>query len=584
MNNKIIALIAIIPLLLLAVGGTSFANTSTNTQSTGYYSYGLNTTTSTITDLSYKGDNGSLLLATELTVNSSGRFDLPQMTGMNFIKMENGTILNSSHNSVFLVMANHFDSAINLSLTATPVPVRVDFSSQMGVMMGGMGFTSSTYGSMQSTAYSIVVNNTTFFIISNAQMKGTSSRVTFQSTGYTLVGIISFNNFVKTVNHYRYVNNDRFAYNATTGFVSGKYSNFTFSDGMFSNLTYRMESSVLFSSLYANGSGSLLTGSSILPSIPPNVPMTLGSLFVYANNTFIIGIHDNKVLQTGMILENGTVHIVLGHNITAKLVKTPGANVSISAQEAASVAGNSENVDMGMNGNIQAGPYALLITGNGITAYLFIQNANANISGSHVNITSSTIARLSLVAPPGLQGRISGAMSAVEKALSSGKIAAVISINDGTSTNGSIIMTYNTTVQTVVANITSGKVTIDLSAETGHHVGTDVAIFISDSVIATGSSLHITFDGVSVGVQSSNGVINATSNTTASYAIIKVSGGMLIVFHIPHFSYHTLVISGSAPSVTSGISQADLYAILGIVAVIAVISLIAVSVRKRSRK
>ena len=172
MNNKIIALIAIVPLLLLAVGGTSFANTSTNTQSTGYYSYGLNTTTSTITDLSYKGENGNLLLATELNVNSSSKVSLPLMTGMNFVKMKNATILNSSQNSVFLVMANHMDSAVNISLTATPVPVRVNFNSQVGVMMDGMGFSSDIYGNMQSTAYSIVVNNTTFFIISNAQMKG----------------------------------------------------------------------------------------------------------------------------------------------------------------------------------------------------------------------------------------------------------------------------------------------------------------------------------------------------------------------------------------------------------------------------
>ena len=97
------------------------------------------------------------------------------MTGMNFVKMKNATILNSSQNSVFLVMANHMDSAVNISLTATPVPVRVNFNSQVGVMMDGMGFSSDIYGNMQSTAYSIVVNNTTFFIISNAQMKGSSS-------------------------------------------------------------------------------------------------------------------------------------------------------------------------------------------------------------------------------------------------------------------------------------------------------------------------------------------------------------------------------------------------------------------------
>jgi hypothetical protein len=422
MNNKIIALIAIIPLLLLAVGGTSFANTSTNTQSTGYYSYGLNTTTSTITDLSYKGENGNLLLATELTVNSSGRIGLPLMAGMNFVKMENATILNSSQNSVFLVMANHMDSAVNISLTATPVPVRVDFNSQVGVMMDGMGFSSDTYGNMQSTAYSIVVNNTTFFIISNAHMKGTSNQVTFQSSGYTLVGIISFDRFVKAVSNYRYLNNDKFNYNATTGFVSGKYTTFTFSDGVFSNVTYRMESSVLFSSLYATGNGSLMTGSSILPSIPPNVPITLGSLFVYANNTFIIGIHDNKVLQTGMILDNGTLHLLLGNNMSAHLIKTPGTNLSVSQQDSVYSANMAANTDMEMNGNIQAGPQAVDITGNGITAYIFIQGAMANITGSHVNITTNGTARLTLVAPPGLQGRLSGALSAVEKALATGRI------------------------------------------------------------------------------------------------------------------------------------------------------------------
>ncbi len=584
MNNKIIALIAILPLLLLAVGGTSFANTSTNTRSTGYYSYGLNATTSTITDLSYKGESGNLLLATELTVNNSGKLPMLSLMTMNNVEMKNATILNSSQNSVFLVMANHMDSAVNISLTATPVPVKVDFNSQIGVMMDGMGFSSNTYGSMQSTAYSIVVNNTTFFIISNAQMKGTSNQVTFQSSSFTLVGIISFDRFVKAVSSYKYLSNDKFNYNATTGFVSGKYTNFTFSDGVFSNITYRMENAVLFSSLYATGNGSLMTGSSILPSIPPNVPITLGSLFVYANNTFIIGIHDNKVLQTGMILDNGTLHLLLGNNISAQLIKTPGTDLSVNQQDSVDSGSMAANTDMQMNGNIQAGPQAVEITGNGITAYIFIQNAMTNITGSHVNITTNSTARLTLVAPPGLQGRLSGALSAVKKALESGRIAAVISISDGSSTNASVNIAINTTVHSVVANITNGRVTIDLSAQTGHHLGTNVAIFISNSVIASDSSLHLTFDGVSVGVQSSSVVLNSTSNTTAFYAVIKVSSGMLIVFHIPHFSYHTLVISGSAPSVTSGIGQGELYAMLGIVAVIAVISLIAVAVRKSGKK
>ena len=67
MNYKVILSMAIIPLLLIAAGGTVFGDTvGASTMSSGNYVFSANATTSTLTNLSYQSENANLLLASPL--------------------------------------------------------------------------------------------------------------------------------------------------------------------------------------------------------------------------------------------------------------------------------------------------------------------------------------------------------------------------------------------------------------------------------------------------------------------------------------------------------------------------------------
>ncbi|EQD75404.1 hypothetical protein B1B_02148, partial [mine drainage metagenome] len=135
----------------------------------------------------------------------------------------------------------------------------------------------------------------------------------------------------------------------------------------------------------------------------------------------------------------------------------------------------------------------------------------------------------------------------------------------------------------LVSSVSNGKVVLNLSAATGHHEGTNVLIFVSNSVIANGSTIHLSFDGKVVTLTSVGGVINATSSTEASFATMKASGGTLIILHVPHFSNHTVDIYSSSAStspLTTIYQNADLVVLGSVIAVIVAISVVAVVRRK----
>jgi len=586
MNYKVILSMAIIPLLLIAAGGTVFGDTSeASTSSSGNYTFSANATMSTLTNLSYQSDNGNLLLASHVLASSGSATKIGYTFTQYAIKLDNATILKNGQENVFLMLSNYMDSYQNYTMNpkGTLSTVKMDLNMQMQDTMENMSMSVGLGTSFNSTVYSFIYNETEFYVFSNGQSVMSGSSISFHSTGYLLTGIISFGGLVNSVDNYKYVKENSFTYNSATGNVSGKYASFNLnaSTGVISSFRENIINQTIFNTVYVTGNGSLFAQSQF-PSMPESTPILLGSLFVYGNSTTVIAVHDNPAIESNFILDNGTLHLTLAPGLNATKVTTLGADMNMSADVADNI-NMTDKEALDLSGSVEAGSHAILILGNGVRAYLLIHNASANISGSTVTINSTGLSQVSLVAPPGLQGKNLMVDSLIQKAIDNGRIAAEISISGSSSASVNVSITFNSTVRTVITSVSNGKVTLNVSAAAGHHEGTNVLIFISNTVIANGSSIHLSFDGNAVSLTSVNGVINATSTIDASFAVMKVSGGSLIILHVPHFSNHTVEIySGSATTSPLGVlsQNMDLVVLGAVIAIIAVLSAVAVRMKK----
>jgi len=586
MNYKVILSMAIIPLLLIAAGGTVFGDTSeASTSSSGNYTFSANATMSTLTNLSYQSDNGNLLLASHVLASSGSATKIGYTFTQYAIKLDNATILKNGQENVFLMLSNYMDSYQNYTMNpkGTLSTVKMDLNMQMQDTMENMSMSVGLGTSFNSTVYSFIYNETEFYVFSNGQSVMSGSSISFHSTGYLLTGIISFGGLVNSVDNYKYVKENSFTYNSATGNVSGKYASFNLnaSTGVISSFRENIINQTIFNTVYVTGNGSLFAQSQF-PSMPESTPILLGSLFVYGNSTTVIAVHDNPAIESNFILDNGTLHLTLAPGLNATKVTTLGADMNMSADVADNI-NMTDKEALDLSGSVEAGSHAILILGNGVRAYLLIHNASANISGSTVTINSTGLSQVSLVAPPGLQGKNLMVDSLIQKAIDNGRIAAEISISGSSSASVNVSITFNSTVRTVITSVSNGKVTMNVSAAAGHHEGTNVLIFISNTVIANGSSIHLSFDGNAVSLTSVNGVINATSTIDASFAVMKVSGGSLIILHVPHFSNHTVEIySGSATTSPLGVlsQNMDLVVLGAVIAIIAVLSAVAVRMKK----
>jgi hypothetical protein len=586
MNYKVILSMAIIPLLLIAAGGTVFGDTSeASTSSSGNYTFSANATMSTLTNLSYQSDNGNLLLASHVLASSGSATKIGYTFTQYAIKLDNATILKNGQENVFLMLSNYMDSYQNYTMNpkGTLSTVKMDLNMQMQDTMENMSMSVGLGTSFNSTVYSFIYNETEFYVFSNGQSVMSGSSISFHSTGYLLTGIISFGGLVNSVDNYKYVKENSFTYNSATGNVSGKYASFNLnaSTGVISSFRENIINQTIFNTVYVTGNGSLFAQSQF-PSMPESTPILLGSLFVYGNSTTVIAVHDNPAIESNFILDNGTLHLTLAPGLNATKVTTLGTDMNMSADVADNI-NMTDKEALDLSGSVEAGSHAILILGNGVRAYLLIHNASANISGSTVTINSTGLSQVSLVAPPGLQGKNLMVDSLIQKAIDNGRIAAEISISGSSSASVNVSITFNSTVRTVITSVSNGKVTMNVSAAAGHHEGTNVLIFISNTVIANGSSIHLSFDGNAVSLTSVNGVINATSTIDASFAVMKVSGGSLIILHVPHFSNHTVEIySGSATTSPLGVlsQNMDLVVLGAVIAIIAVLSAVAVRMKK----
>ncbi|EQD57324.1 hypothetical protein B2A_04859, partial [mine drainage metagenome] len=171
---------------------------------------------------------------------------------------------------------------------------------------------------------------------------------------------------------------------------------------------------------------------------------------------------------------------------------------------------------------------------------MIIHGGKVNISGQTVLVSSNNLSFIHIVAPTGMEHE----QAMIRNAIIHGKISDQIFLN-GQNTLSNMTLEFNSTVSVNVTSQSSGHASIRIGSNSGIHRGTDIVIFLSNQFLNGASKFTISFDNKSVSVSTSSQILNVTSTTSAAYAVFQGSAGVYVVFHIPHFSNHTISISAT---------------------------------------
>ncbi|MEM0156917.1 MAG: hypothetical protein QXN26_02490, partial [Thermoplasmataceae archaeon] len=461
----------------------------------------------------------------------------------------------------------------------------------------GMSF--GQFGSSFATQFTLYqLNNQNFngYFVSNGAKQtldasNTSIKVS-SSTGILISSFVASGNLRDYMEKYMHEHDygNKFTYNASTGNVTGRFVDFNFNNetGVISNYSsVGSYHSLIFNSIESSGNGSI--GSpSLFPAFRTGIPMTYGSLFFYANSSYIYTVHDNPALQFDMILNNGTMKLNISNSLTVTNLSRIGGiaspQIHMNATSLTQNLSTQEGVQLELEQQFHRGAYLYYIHNSTFRGMLGISGGNVtyNATDNIITIRTDGVEMVHFLAPPGLNQVPSVVFSHVEYALEKGKIAAQVSIQTLNNTAVNYTMFFNNSLSMKINSVANGKVQIAVASS--EHTGTNLVFFVNQSVMNSGK-IYVYFDGHLANLSSSIATaINATSSTSAYYVYEQVNGGYLVVVHIPHFSDHTITISDSLISSSTSTSPLPLSALdLAIIAVVvvAVIAGVVLSVRKR---
>ncbi|MFG1518883.1 MAG: hypothetical protein AAE977_00200 [Thermoplasmataceae archaeon] len=586
--------LAVAMVLALVMGAGVVAATGTNSSQTtanvGNYLFSYNGTASTVTNLDYNSTNLNAGIASMIKV-SAPSLSMPTGNGISVaIKMTNGSIIRTSDANLFLLFAGgmditHSTAFVNLTLDHKAIPLKFKlnsslyfgmggFSTQMGISMGSV----RAYG-MDIEGIPVIVFGT-----SDANLSSNGLFLNYTSTsGHMVLGIVT-NLSLRSYLLDHLQNNRAFAYNITTGLVSGDFLNFTFnqSTGIITGFNSTVDRQTVFSQIEVKGNGSLLQ-SGRAPVITTDTPVLMGSLFAYLNNTDLMTVHDNPSLESNFFVSNGTINFTLATGITATKFSPRGISSSFTGSELATNSNAFTYQAGGISGNVNAGSHGVYLSGNGFRGFLLLSQGELNVNGQVVSISTSELAHVAFVAPPGLQGSRNSDLNAVADGIIHGKVATQVVLTSENGVVNSQNMNYNASVNLTLINAASGRVNLAVSSST--HSGTSIAVFVPNTVISNSSKIVVKFDSTTVSAQTVNLVINSTDSLNATYSTVSVSGGFVVIVHIPHFSNHTIEITSAQTNSTSTIgsflSSSTGLAIVGLVVV--VVAVLAVAGIRRQR-
>ena len=603
MNKITIAAIAVVFILAsgsaISLASSGNINGAITTKTIDGYSVSYNSTSGFIKDVSYEYmTGGHVTLASGIYVN--GTQINTNMSLKNEISLDSGRVVIFGNNvpqsiGIMTGSTGHSNMDIHLNESARVLQSNFRLSSSSQFQFGGMGM--KTYSGMQFRSYEIMNGNFSGVIVTDGKVSLTGSNsntvMSIEQVNSTFMEKITplFAVFVTSQNiqnllqnHKNQLLSNKFAYNATTGKVVGKYVSFQFNNSTNTvsnmNLTSHSINSTLFSSVKISGNGTIGRGFNI-PSFKIGSVDTYGSIFFYANDTYIMTVHDNPVAQSSYIVNNGTIIFSLPDHSNVSMLRMNGFDTRVNESMVLSGSSFQEKEMFGLNNRVSFGTEVLKINTPNVTEMMVVNGGNITVkNNSTITVKTGKYAMINVVVPPGLHN-LGKYEKRLDNALSSGKIAAELSINGNTNSQN-FTMSFNSTVITNITSISSGHAIISVSALPGHKQGTNVVIFLSNTFLQNSHNVYIKFDGTVISSMSMNGLLNDTSSVSAAYSVYAESNGDLVIMHIPHFSKHTIEVSNTEfPSTTATVSSL-LIPVIGVVIAAAVIVGAVVFIRKRN--
>jgi hypothetical protein len=603
MNKITIAAIAVVFIVAsgsaISLASSGNINGAITTKTIDGYSVSYNSTSGFIKDVSYEYmTGGHVTLASGIYVN--GTQINTNMFLKNEISLDSGRVVIFGNNvpqsiGIMTGSTGHSNMDIHLNESARVLQSNFRLSSSSQFQFGGMGM--KTYSGMQFRSYEIMNGNFSGVIVTDGKVSLTGSNsntvMSIEQVNSTFMEKITplFAVFVTSQNiqnllqnHKNQLLSNKFAYNATTGKVVGKYVSFQFNNSTNTvsnmNLTSHSINSTLFSSVKISGNGTIGKGFNI-PSFKIGSVDTYGSIFFYANDTYIMTVHDNPVAQSSYIVNNGTIIFSLPDHSNVSMLRMNGFDTRVNESMVLSGSSFQEKEMFGLNNRVSFGTEVLKINTPNVTEMMVVNGGNITVkNNSTITVKTGKYAMINVVVPPGLHN-LGKYEKRLDNALSSGKIAAELSINGNTNSQN-FTMSFNSTVITNITSISSGHAIISVSALPGHKQGTNVVIFLSNTFLQNSHNVYIKFDGTVISSMSMNGLLNDTSSVSAAYSVYAESNGDLVIMHIPHFSKHTIEVSNTEfPSTTATVSSL-LIPVIGVVIAAAVIVGAVVFIRKRN--
>ena len=603
MNKITIAAIAVVFIVAsgsaISLASSGNINGAITTKTMDGYSVSYNSTSGFIKDVSYEYmTGGHVTLASGIYVN--GTQINTNMFLKNEISLDSGRVVIFGNNvpqsiGIMTGSTGHSNMDIHLNESARVLQSNFRLSSSSQFQFGGMGM--KTYSGMQFRSYEIMNGNFSGVIVTDGKVSLTGSNsntvMSIEQVNSTFMEKITplFAVFVTSQNiqnllqnHKNQLLSNKFAYNATTGKVVGKYVSFQFNNLTNTvsnmNLTSHSINSTLFSSVKISGNGTIGKGFNI-PSFKIGSVDTYGSIFFYANDTYIMTVHDNPVAQSSYIVNNGTIIFSLPDHSNVSMLRMNGFDTRVNESMVLSGSSFQEKEMFGLNNRVSFGTEVLKINTPNVTEMMVVNGGNITVkNNSTITVKTGKYAMINVVVPPGLHN-LGKYEKRLDNALSSGKIAAELSINGNTNSQN-FTMSFNSTVITNITSISSGHAIISVSALPGHKQGTNVVIFLSNTFLQNSHNVYIKFDGTVISSMSMNGLLNDTSSVSAAYSVYAESNGDLVIMHIPHFSKHTIEVSNTEfPSTTATVSSL-LIPVIGVVIAAAVIVGAVVFIRKRN--
>ena len=611
--NKTAVLVLTISSLMIMSGSLAFAqgvttdNSSSAMMKLSAYSIGSYNSFGTLNNITYtSSETGNQTeIASSVYVNGS-TITVPSNSSnekVSFVSITNETLVGITEPRALIIATSPTVSTlgkanIKFDLTTVAKPFAFNLNVSSNASLGSLiQFNAFMKLSLKGySAYQISNGSFTGYFVTNGKVNLSSNgmQLTVNNNGSMMLvaGFVSNGGLKNALEKYfgEGENENRFSYNNTTGQVIGKFVNFNYSasNQIIYNMSGTFNGQTVPVFTYVNASGnSVLISKASMSSIPLNRVITVGSVFFYANESFIYVIHDTPSLQSAFALRNGTLNLTLASGLSASIFSTTSAKVSYNASAIADNEDTQNSILLGVGGHMNAQSQAVIISGKNFTGFLMVPgNASITISSSMISISTKDVAIIHFVSPPGLRN-IGKLNSDIKYAIENGKISDQIVINaTGTGPNSNLTIGFNGTVNADVSSQSQGKATVSLSST--NHRGTTIAVFVTKQFLGTSNTVYLKFDGSVINITGTSSIFNITSTTNAYYAVINESTGIMILIHVPHFSNHTIEISStpyttstSSPTPTNVPLNVEYFSIAAGVGIVAIVGGAALVMRKK---